>query len=207
MKFGSYFAAENIFQATLPFHYLAKFFGLASYKLTKWGCDINSPLIDLIILAVSISIWSAFAILRTVGWSVNGADTKHFKGSDFLNRIYSAAFLMQSIMAVFIFIFNHVRRGHIKTMFQCFHEFDQKVKKERWMFEVKVSRFYFASVSIFIFIFLVLTFLLKLFGVYTFFEISAFAYINIIFVIVSGQFTLAVVAAIKRMNVLLSNVR
>lgn len=207
MKFGSVFVAENVYQASLPFHYLAKAFGLATYKLTKYGCDTYCSVVDYVIVGLVAVLWIVFGIFELIEAIESFSKPQSYSDSSFLSFVMKIEFIIQVVQALVMLLVNHTRRKHIQKMYQSFNEFDEKLNTENWIFKVNPSRLYFMAFVLFIVIEIILSFLLAAFDSYSVIEIGIFTYCNVLYIIVAGQFILSVVAAIKRMDVLFSNVR
>jgi len=209
MGIGSYFEANNIYEAAVPFHYLSKPFGLASYSVNSWGCDIQTTVTDQAILAGSVLFWmfiEGHEVLRPICTVDNG----NFQTSQFLSTIQVVSLIIQVALSIFVFIYNHFNRHHIADILKAFDDFDQKLKLENWTVQIKNSRNYFVPVVAFVILEAVLSFQLQYFiplSGYGFFEIILETLSNLTFLMVVFQFILAVVAATQRMEALYANTR
>lgn len=206
MSFGSYFEAENIYQATLTFHYLAKMFGLASYSIIEWERNLKTSIFDFVILGSTVLFWCGITIYK-IWYIINDhVDSGAYKESSFLGGIMNLSFIVQVTLSIFLFLFNHFKWHHIRKMLKYFDDFDRKLRNEHWLHQVKSSRFYFILFAVFIVFNIILTFLLVLFPDYGDVQVPLFAYSNIVYMIVSGQFILALIAATNRIKTLFANV-
>ena len=206
MSIGSYFKAQNVFQASIPFNYLAKLFGLGTFNITDWGCDIKSSIIDLVILSGTILFWTCIVVHYIIENIVDG--NKEVLGeSDFLNQIQQIGVIIGILLTIFLCLFNHNRRHHIQNILKSFDDFDRMLIKEHWTFQVKSSRIYIVPLVMFMLIYLVLSVLMKVLVDNTFTRIVLLTFNNLIYIVVSSQFIFAVIEAIKRMSILFKNVR
>ena len=128
MNIGSHFAVDNIFQASIPFNYLAKAFGLASYCVTNWGCEVKTSTFDFVILTLTILFWTCIMAYH-IYVSFVAASTNLFHDSNFLNQVQEITFTFQVILSLFLFIYNHIRRHHIQKMLKSFDDFDKKLNE------------------------------------------------------------------------------
>ncbi|CAG9807456.1 unnamed protein product [Chironomus riparius] len=206
MSIGSYFKAQNIFQASIPFNYLGKFFGLGTYSITDSECDIQSSIIDLVILSGTVLFWSSIVVHYTVENIIDG--NKEVLGeSDFLNQIQQIVLIIGILMTIFLCLFNHNRRHHIQNILKSLNDFDQKLIKEHWTFQIKCSRTYIVPLVIFMLIYVILSVLMKVMVDNTFTRIVLLTFNSLTYIVVSSQFIFAVIEAIKRMSILFKNVR
>jgi hypothetical protein len=203
---GSIFETRNIFQATVPFHYLRKFFGLGSYRINSWRCDLRTSLCDLLIIVIHVFAWIILTILNIMSL-YDSIDRGEFKESNFLNKIQEILFMVQMFQIPFIILFNHKRRRHIKKMLKSFDDFDRKLRDEHWPYKVKNSRIYFVVVVALIMANVILSFLMQLLVPPDMFIIAVSTFNNLVYIVVSIQFSLAIIAAVKRLEVLFTNVR
>ncbi|KAL7023528.1 hypothetical protein ACKWTF_012656 [Chironomus riparius] len=160
MKISSYLKAQNIYQAAIPFHYLAKLFGLGTYRITSLECDIKSSSCDLVVLAGTVSFWTllaAYHIFQTFGFSSKLEDN-----SKYLNQIQQLSLITAITCTIFYGPINHIQRRHIQTMLKSFDDFDQKLRKVHWTHQIKNSRISFLVFMIFLTIFVILSILMKL---------------------------------------------
>lgn len=206
MGIGSIFETKNIYQATVPFHYLRKLLGLGSYRINSWRCDIRTSCCDLFIIIVQFFVWIILTILNVMSL-YDTIDRGEFKESNFLNKIQEITFVVQMFQVPFIILFNHKRRRHVKKMLKSFDDFDRKLRDEHWPYKVKNSRTYFIFVIALIKADIILSFLMQLLVPEDMVLISVMTFNNLVYIVVSIQFTLAIIAAIKRLEVLFSNVR
>lgn len=203
---GSIFLTKNIFQATIPFHYLRKLFGLGSYRINNWRCDIRTSCCDLLVIVVLVFVWIILTTLNILSL-YDSIDRGEFKESNFLNKIQEITFMVQMLQVPLIIIFNHKRRRHIKKMLKSYDAFDRKLRDEHWPCKVKNSRTYFVVVVALITTNVILSFLMQLLVPPDYVLIAITTYSNLVYIVVSIQFTLAIIAAIKRLDVLFANVR
>ena len=206
MKISSIFKAQNIYQAAIPFNYLAKVFGLGTYRITHSGCDIQSSCCDLIVLAGTVAFWSfvaSYSIFEMITF-----DTSELDGSSkYLNRIQQLSSLASVAMIIFFGPFNHIRRRHIQFMLKSFDDFDQKLRKIHWTYQMKSSRIYFIYLVTFMISFTILSLLITPLVDNGIAAVGLLTFNNLNYIVVSSQFIFAVVAAVKRMNILFLNVR
>ena len=209
MGIGSFFTVKNIYEAAVPFHYLAKPFGLATYSVDSCRCDIQTTFTDQIILAGSLIFWiviEGHEILR----SIYEADNGNFESSKFLNSIQTVSLIVQVTLSIFMIIYNHSKRQHISEYLKAVEEFDQKLKLENWSIQINNSRNYFIPIVAFVILETVFSLQLQLFipiSGYGFFEIILETLNNLVFLIVACQFILAVGAVTQRMEALYDNTR
>lgn len=209
MGIGLYFAAKNIYEAAVPFHFLAKPFGLSSYSVDGWGCNIQTTLFDQIILTGSLFFWiviEGHEVLR----SSHAGDNGNFQGSKFLSSIQIVSLIIQVILSIFVIIYNHSKRQSISELMKALNDFDQKLKLENWSIQIKNSRNYFVPIVAFVILETILSLQLQLFipiSGYGFFEIILETLNNLIFLVVACQFILAVAATTQRMKALYANTR
>ena len=203
---GSIFATNNIYQASIPFHYLRKLLGLGSYRISKWRCDIRTSFCDLLILIFQVFVWIILTILNIMSL-YDSIDRGEFKESNFLNKIQEITFTIQMLQLPLLIILNHKRRRHIKKMLKSFDAFDRKLRDEHWPCKVKNSRTYFIFVVALIAFDVILSFLMQLLVPPDYVIFFVMTLNNLVYIVVSIQFTLAIIEAIKRLEVLFANMR
>ena len=207
MKISSYLKAQNIYQAAIPFHYLAKVFGLGTYRITYWGCNIQSSSCDLVVLSATVLFWTFITVFSIFQIITFDTSPDSLVDSNYLNRIQQLSLITAISSTIFYGPFNHIRRRHIQTMLKSFDDFDQKLKKVHWTHQIKNSRIYFLVLMIILIIFVLLSILMKLVIHNPIAEVALLMFNNLTAIVVSSQFIFALLAATQRMNILFLNVR
>lgn len=204
MKLGSVFVAENIYEAALPFHNFAKAFGLACYGLKSKG---SSKVSDLIILVLALAYWLVNCAFQII--SIHDGTNAHrvLKDSRLLFQMNEFGFLLQTAQNAFLVLFSYCKRHRIQNMYKLFHQFDQKLKNEHWFYQTNISRFYFILIVFFVILNIFLMLLMIVLTSYPILLVILRGISHVVYILVAGQFVMAVVASTKRMRVLFANVR
>jgi hypothetical protein len=207
--------AANIYQSTKLFFYTLRAFGLAPYDFDTKTSKIQMKTKNYLILVTSIVI----AVLCSWASLHNFIGAAYITGlqSVLLDRIWQTTFLLQNLFAIFVIVFNFLKRQNIENFLIHVEKFDKSLTSLKWegksanLKRLKSLMLMFnTSVAVLLIFYTISAFFVfenRLSPWMSCFKLDVFQLTNSFHLLVAIQFVLSVYCIQTRLEVLMENMR
>lgn len=207
---------KNIYHSVEYFFYFLKSLGLASYQFDKKSESFKTSFGNYLQLSAAIIIWILLLALQFI--DLDEFEYETGVQSSLLEQIWRNLYILKHFLAIFVIIYNFMKRKNVENFLKLIAEFDQTVERLNWKF--KVTQFNLLMFAMFVIpaftIFLYLIVSMYGFEVYGNISInyavailrtSDYIILTEFYLMLSLQFILSSYCIKKRLTTMITNLR
>lgn len=204
----------NIFNSVKSIYWISKILNLAPYHFDSKSLNLSTKLWNYFEFLFSVFIW---IVLTFYQWkNFHEYTIRSGVQSTLLDQLWQYQYLLQHVFAIFVIIYNFIKRHHVQRFLMILFNYDQRIQRLDWRLKISHSSnliTYFLSATLgSIVMYQIFSYLS---GNYVKFSVDKFTLLRVIdyvfvtglFLMISMQFILSTFCIFIRLFALRRNIR